>query len=217
MKPIKLLIILLPVFLILTPALHSQTYITPILGYEWNIAKPQSNISNWGSVFQIPDDNKKYQLQSIKFGVLPKRKIKPGSYLYTGVIYSKYYFNTLEHAHDPGPFLFRMKTSRLKFMAGYERDLFDFIAVSSSLTFNYLHNSKMWTHPRSSFSHSHEEYYPKNRAHLGIFFSAALTFHDVVIMPHFELGIWNLNNRSEYTATRPLTGFGISLGYQIKL
>ena len=207
---IKLSIVLL-IFLAKTHTSIAQTYITPVVGYEWNFASPQQNLWNWVNNFKIPNT---LPLHSLNVGVLSKRKFSPRSYLCTGIIYSKYYFDIF-FAPFTGPandLDLQMKSSRIRALLGSEFNAFENFYVSSNLSVNYIYGSKIW----HQMDRDIPEYYPENRTHLGLLFGAHYKLNNFLLGFYLEYGFWNLKGQTDIAATRPISGFGFLVGYQFK-
>lgn len=205
----KLIIILL-LFFAKSQVSQSQTYLTPIVGYEWNTAAPQPNYWNSLNFFKVLNT---MPLQSYNFGIMAKRKLNPKSNLCTGLIYSKYHFDIYLGPFTGHNLFLNMKTSRIRALVGYELMFLKNLSISSNLSFNYLYGSKMW-----SKSDENLDFYPGNQTHLGLLIAANFLINEnIVLRPHLEWGFWTLDGRSDLTAIRPTSGFGISFGYQFEL
>lgn len=184
-----------------------QTYITPVVGYEWNTTEAVRNDHNYGFGFRVLKTNPKYPLKSYVFGFRANRTITTNMRLNTGILYSTHQFKATMSSGECS--FIDIKLNRLRALIGIEHKILDNIFFSGDLTINHLFGIR-------SISCSSETY-RKSRMHLGVQFGLAWHFHHIVLRPHYEYGFWNLKNRSEFTATRPISGFGISLGYQFEL
>ncbi len=217
MNPIKLLIILLPVFLILTTALHSQTYITPIVGYEWSNAEILPNDYNSYYGYRIPIRGSNYDFYPLKswtVGFRASRKMIPEWKLSAGVLYSSHQYPILMQRNFPLNDFHQTKFQRLRALVGMEYKLTENLWISGDLAFNNIFRVWFWDGP----SDNYRDYgiTLKNRMHLGFQIGLAWNFRNFILRPHFEFGFWNMKNTTDQTATTPINGFGVSVGYQFE-
>lgn len=203
----KLIIILL-LFFAKTQVSQSQTYLTPIVGYEWNSVEPLKNYDNYFWRFHIPSINPKYRIKSPNIGFRVNRKLTPNFFLNTGILYSSYEIDAFVNTALISSA--KMKFTRLRALIGLEHEVVDNFFLSGDLTFNHLYNVKFW------FAHDDCCRNEKSRMQLGLQFGVAWHLHHIVLRSHYEYGFWNLK-KVGFTATRPISGFGVSIGYQIEL
>lgn len=210
----KLLFILL-ILIFKTQVSFTQTYITPIVGYEWSIADPYPNWSNYFTDFRIPhtdNGNPKYPLKSWIIGFRASRKVNTDLRLNTGLMYSAHQFD-ISAINSLFTDLNQMKFKRLRALFGLEHEVVENILMSGDLSFNHIFNVQSWLQQESSRS-NHD--YQKSRMHLGFQFGLAWNYQNYVIRLQYEYGFWNLKNTSELTATKPIKGFGFAIGYQFE-
>jgi len=214
MKPIKLLIILLPVFLTQSPVLHSQTYFMPIAGYEWSKTEAVPNYYNYYSSFRVLDKNK-YPLSTFLIGFRVNKYLSANWRITAGILYSNHQFDGGVPPHTGWPVLSHvdMNLSRLRVLTGLEYEARENISLSGDLSLNHLFGTRQAIDYTGQTVHDPTEF---SRMHLALQLGLNWYFNNIVLRPHFEFGFWNLKNRSEYAATRPITGFGLSLGYQFE-
>ncbi|TVR84592.1 MAG: hypothetical protein EA409_00585 [Saprospirales bacterium] len=209
----NILLVFLLFFLAKTQASISQTYITPMVGYEWNFAGPYPNPTTW---LQRDHNPKTRSSHTYLVGIFAKRSLSQTSYLSTGVIYSKFHYRMRIH-----PFLARnpkidLKASRMRALVGLEYKLSENWVLCGHFSLNYLFDIKTW----HDFwrSGSFDYFYPSNRIHLGIIVAANYFIGGFVMRPFVEWGFWNLKGHKQYlTSTTPISGFGLTIGYQFEL
>lgn len=217
MKFYKKLLIALFIILAKTEVSISQTYVTPVVGYEWSIFYPESNLINVlgthpFSIFRYPD---KYPLKSARMGLMARRKVGSKSLLKIGTFYSKHsYFELYDNIFPD----YRNKTfRRIMASVGYEYQLPSNIYFAGNLVYHYIY--RITGYRMSGLMGNRipgTRYYRANRQHLSFEVNIGYTYKNVLLQLHYDLGIVNLYDTEVYSATTPINGFGVSLGYQFE-
>lgn len=206
---IKLSIVLL-IFLAKTQASISQTSVTPMVGYEWSIFYPVPDIINTSIVQPIyfPRHPHKYPLKSPRVGFVARKYIGSNSILKIGTLYSRHSFNAVfpnSLFHDIGNIQFR----RIMASAGFEYQMPSNIFFAGNFVYHYIYRF-------TGYGLLGDKLIRPNRKHLSFEVNIGFTYKNVLLQLHYDLGLLNLYDVVIFSATTPINGFGVTLGYQFE-
>ncbi len=216
MKLSNLLFILLLLFLAKTTSIQSQTQITPLIGYELNRTSAVQNYTNRLHKFRVRDKHE-FPLRTYIIGFRASRYLSTNWLINTGFTFSTHHFDAdvIPNTGYPGWMSHQeMNLKRLRFLLGLGHEIEENLIISLDLTVNHLtgYRQIVFIHENGELSLS-SPMELSSRLHLGIQLGLNWRINNIVLRPHFEFGFWNLKNRTKQTATKPITGFGVSLGY----
>ena len=212
-KPVLLLLFWLLCAPLLPFSLYSQVSIIPTIGYDLQKTNSVKNYlnSHFRSDFKTSKNQPKFPIRSLRFGLIASKQMSESIIIKGGIIYSQQSL-LFTSCYNSRCNEVLMDFDRLRYFFGLQHLLNSNFHLGSNLLFNNIFKVSLQSPENPQYKSSFTR-----RKHLAIDLHAGWTFKNFIVGLGYEFGFFNFYDTSQFSATKPISGFGLSLGYQIQL